>query len=326
MGAVRSRAETGQRKRPFPPGILVDNQILSAMHDHHIDIEPFERACLEPATYDMRLGDIAAVSTASTPINLKEHKFLNIEPGAMAIVQTLEVLQLSDTVAGRIGPKTDLLRRGVFASTGPQIDPGFNGRLIVNLINLSPRPFALRYEEPFLTIEFHQLSGKPDKSYQGEYQGRTELGQDELDILLAYRGPTLAEIYRGFGELKTNLRNAADWTGQTGEVLKLLKELSSAIGGQQKGPAMTLQINSLQPEPFKLLQPIPVLIQPQGPEWVASFYDANLHASGETEQEAFDNLRSVILDVFESLGQDKAELGPGPAKQIAVLRTFIEAR
>lgn len=322
MGAVRSRSEAAQRKTPFPPGILVDNQILSAIAGHQIDITPFERSCLEPATYDMRLGEIAGVSTAATPINLKEQRFLSIEPGAMAIVQTLEVLQLSDTVAGRIGPKTDLLRRGVFASTGPQIDPGFNGRLIVNLINLSPRPFAMRYEQPFLTIEFHQLSGKPNKSYHGEYQGRTELGQEELDVLLAYRGPTLAEIYRGFAELKTNLRNAADWTGQTAQVLNLLRELSNA---QQKAPAMTLHINSLQPEPYKLLQPIPVLVQARDEEWVASFYDANLHASGDTEQEAFDNLRSLILDVFESLTEEKAELGVEPARQIAILRTYLEA-
>ena len=86
---------------------------------------------------------------------------------------------------------------------------------------------------------------------------------------------------------------------------------------------MNLQISSLQPEPYKLLQAIPVVIQPQEQEWIASFYDANLYASGETEQEAFDNLRSLILDVYESLAAEKDELGPEPARQIAILKSFI---
>src|SRR2546428_11334436 len=132
MSRVRAATESRRGGRSLPSGILVDHQILRAIDSKLIRINPFERKCLEPATYDMRLGEIAAVSTATTPINLREHGLLNIEPGAMAIVQTLEIVQLATNVAGRIGPKTDLLRRGVFASAGPQIDPGYHGSLIVN--------------------------------------------------------------------------------------------------------------------------------------------------------------------------------------------------
>lgn len=274
----------------------------------------------------MRLGDNAGVSTSPTPIDLKRDKHLSIDPGAMAVVQTLEELYLSKRIAGRIGPKRDLLRHGIFVSAGPQIDPGFRGRLTVNLINLSPRAFVLTYEEPFLTIEFHKLSAAPDKPYAGEYQGRKDLTRDELEVLAAYQGTSLAEIYKGFSELQRNLNELKTWNQQSAQMLAVLGKLSSAETASGLGTASRLDITSVDPEPYEMIRSVPVIIQKEADAYIAGFFEANLHASGTNEQEAFDNLRSLILDMYDSLLRDVDTLGPEPKRQLGLLQTYLKRR
>jgi predicted RNase H-like HicB family nuclease len=89
---------------------------------------------------------------------------------------------------------------------------------------------------------------------------------------------------------------------------------------------VTIPISTFAPQPYEVLRPIPVLIRPDGEEFVASFVEANVNASGETQQEAFENVKSLILDAFDSLRSHPPEkLGPEPARRLAVLRDFIRA-
>lgn len=301
--------------------MLADHQIRTALQRRLLEIKPFSARCLQPATYDLRVGSLAAVTTADHPLRLDRSRFFSIEPGAMAIVQTLEILKLSSTIAGRIGPKTDLLRRGIFVATGPQVDPGYHGRLIVNMINLSPRPFLVKYRNTFLTVEFQRLSTRPHKLYQGRYQGRTELGQEELHTLLAFHGPALSDIHRGFAQMQGQLQSIAN----IGAILPSLVERLSTPGG--KATSFLVHIESFEPEPYLIRQPLPIFIERSETGVGASFHEANIHAAGDTDQEALDNLRSLVLDIFESLERSRASrLGPEPLRQLAVLRTYIKRK
>lgn len=86
-------------------------------------------------------------------------------------------------------------------------------------------------------------------------------------------------------------------------------------------------ITSFAPEPYEVIRHIPAVVQVCEGGFTAGFFDANIHASGDTEEEALCNLKSLILDVFESLQTESAaNLGPEPARQLAVLREFIAAR
>ena len=83
-------------------------------------------------------------------------------------------------------------------------------------------------------------------------------------------------------------------------------------------------IGSFKPEPYTLKRPIPVNLQPSGDGFIATFFDANISTSGETEEEAFSNLRSLLLDTLDSFASKPADdLGPEPTRQLAVLRHFI---
>jgi hypothetical protein len=94
----------------------------------------------------------------------------------------------------------------------------------------------------------------------------------------------------------------------------------------ERTDSVTLQISTFAPEPYEVLRPIPVLIRSEGDEFVASFVEANVNASGETQQEAFESLKLLVLDMFDSLKSHPAEkLGPESVRRLAVLRDFIRA-
>ncbi|MCH8268368.1 MAG: hypothetical protein IH846_12690, partial [Acidobacteria bacterium] len=93
--------------RHMEPGILVDQQIREARELGWLKIDPFHDEDLEPATYDLRVGNIAVVSTIPKPIDLREKPLLTIEPYASALLQTDEIIELSSKIVGRLGPRSN---------------------------------------------------------------------------------------------------------------------------------------------------------------------------------------------------------------------------
>jgi predicted RNase H-like HicB family nuclease len=109
------------------------------------------------------------------------------------------------------------------------------------------------------------------------------------------------------------------------QVADLIERVTLLEGIPMKNAGTTTKIQTVAPEPYELLQPIEVsIVASAHGDFVASFYDANIAASGDNEQEAFDNLKSFILDMFDSLSaEQESRLGPEPARQLAVLRVFL---
>lgn len=103
----------------------------------------------------------------------------------------------------------------------------------------------------------------------------------------------------------------------------VLQRLTQEVGDLKKrlkqSGSITVPITSLAPEPFELRQTIQVVVQPCEDEFVASFFDANVNASGSTETDALANLKDVMLAIFRHLlAQPQGKLGPGPRRQLAV--------
>jgi predicted RNase H-like HicB family nuclease len=83
-------------------------------------------------------------------------------------------------------------------------------------------------------------------------------------------------------------------------------------------------VTTFAPEPFEVIRPFSVVIQPSGEDFVATFFDANINATGETQEDAFAALKDVLLATLRMLVQlPDDQLGPGPRRQKAVLATVI---
>jgi hypothetical protein len=81
---------------------------------------------------------------------------------------------------------------------------------------------------------------------------------------------------------------------------------------------------TLAPASFHITQSIPITIEGSVEEFTATFVEANVSASGETEADALLNFKEVLLSTYEILeGMPAAKLGPIPARQWEILMSVV---
>jgi hypothetical protein len=85
-------------------------------------------------------------------------------------------------------------------------------------------------------------------------------------------------------------------------------------------------IQSLEPCPYDIIRPIQAVVQEEDGVFVASFFDANINASGESQLDAVEMLKEMLASTFRLLLAKESALGKGPQRQLAVLRQFIQVR
>jgi dCTP deaminase len=166
--------------------LMTDTEIRAAITSGAIAIGPLDDEQLQPASYDLRLGDRAIVTKSididklrerveseSVPeIDVARKRSLTIPAGAFALVVTKERVKLSAEYAGHLGLRSYFARKGLLLLAGLQVDPGFDGHLVLGLANLSPRAVQLAYEEPIATLELHHLTRAAAMAYTGMYAGQ----------------------------------------------------------------------------------------------------------------------------------------------------------
>lgn len=174
--------------------ILTDRQIEEACQAQHITITPFEKQQIQPASYDFRVGEDGITTSSKKLTNIKESGYLLIQPGDFAVVNALEEIQLDAQHTGCFGLRSKYARKGLIATTGPQVDPGYHGRLIIGLTNLAPTPISLPYKDDFISIEFHRLEEPSMRPYSGPYQQKLTLGAEEIEAITEGTGMPFSEV------------------------------------------------------------------------------------------------------------------------------------
>jgi dCTP deaminase len=209
--------------------ILTDQKIQKAIDDGGIFIDPFDPKQLQPATYDMRVGAEAVTSASKELRKLDEKGFVTFQPGDFGFIITMEKIKLNPNYAARFGLRSALARKGLSATAGPQIDPGYQGRLILGISNLTPNPVTLSYGEDLISIEFHELPGPARHPYDGPFQGVEHLRPEEISIVTEKKGMLLSEMQETLSSLSANVGRLTDefstfkwWIGATIALLGIL--------------------------------------------------------------------------------------------------------
>jgi dCTP deaminase len=180
--------------------VLTDKQIKEFVHNGLLKIEPFDEGQVWPATYDLCLSYKVLASPIGESqlgrvIDLRENpEGCNILPGQMVGIISHEKIELPLNISGRFGIRSSFARKGMNAFGGVQLDPGFRGRLIMNLINVGPEPIPIKYKEPVFTVEFSKLDEMAEKGYDGPYQDQDDFPVDQYNYILSARTTSLAEI------------------------------------------------------------------------------------------------------------------------------------
>lgn len=141
--------------------ILTDEEILEAVHDGTVSIDPFDAAQVNAASLDLRLGHIDAPD-ARGPADGQNGAAIEIAPLQCTHAWSRETIRLPDTMLARVGPMARLSHLGLFLGHGLQVDPGFEGKLAFSLFNASPNPIVLKAGDAILSLELVQL-GSPSR-------------------------------------------------------------------------------------------------------------------------------------------------------------------
>ena len=185
--------------------ILSDRRIEEAVENGRIVIEPFERKQVQPASYDLRVGNQGATTSSKRVVDVRSAGFVILEPGDFGVITVHEKIGLDTQHAARFGLRSKYARKGLIATTGPQIDPGFRGRLIIGLTNLTPRPVPVPYLDDIVSVEFHRLEEPVETPYSGPYQDRMGLGAEEIEFIAESEGMALSEMIHTLRSLSENV-------------------------------------------------------------------------------------------------------------------------
>lgn len=207
--------------------ILSDRQIKEAYANGTIVIDPFEEKFVQPASYDLRVGNQGITTSDKKVVDLQINKYIVIKPADFAVIMSLEKLKLDNRHIGRIGLRSKWARDGLIATMGPQVDPGFEGRLVIGLTNLSPKAMPISYKERLITIEFHQLEEPAENVYSGPYAGKEELGQEDLNRIIDTNGMVISEVLE---DIRSLTRNVSHLTNEYTELSKSMSNLATKMG------------------------------------------------------------------------------------------------
>jgi deoxycytidine triphosphate deaminase len=118
-------------------------------------IDPFvdDKKLLKPASYHLRLGDRCRVNGEEYNLS-RGNPVLRIPPHGIAIVRTLEKVNIPGFLIARWNLKVKKVYKGLVWVGSLQVDPGYSGYLFCPLYNLSNEEQRLEYEETLFTIDF----------------------------------------------------------------------------------------------------------------------------------------------------------------------------
>lgn len=145
-------------------------------------IEPFDMQQVNPASYDVRLGnEILIEGLAIGPLEKRERwQRVNIddgywlEPNEFILGFTQEFIRVPDDCESIFQLKSSRGREGYNHALAGYIDPGFAGRVTLELHNLNQH-HRLQLKTGMLIgqLRFAKLNNRPRKSYRvtGHYQG-----------------------------------------------------------------------------------------------------------------------------------------------------------
>jgi len=174
--------------------VLSDRDIKEHLAAGRIVIEPLDHDAIQPASVDLRLDSAFRVFnvTARPYVDVRQSvdeltSFVTIAPSEPFIVQpamfclatTLETIALPDDIVARVDGRSSLGRLGLLVhATAGYVDPGWTGKLTLELSNQSQMPIALYYGMRVAQISFLRLSSPADRPYGtpglgSKYQGQT---------------------------------------------------------------------------------------------------------------------------------------------------------
>lgn len=185
--------------------ILSDRDLRSELAAGRIIIEPFDEACVQPSSIDIKVHNLFRVFRNHTAGIIDVKKDMTdltelvdipldgvfiLHPGEFVLGSTLERVAVPNDLVARVEGKSSLGRLGLLIhSTAGFIDAGFDGHVTLELANVANLPITLYPGMKIGQISFMKMTSPAEKPYGSGAKGSKYQGQ---------RGPTPSRYFENF--------------------------------------------------------------------------------------------------------------------------------
>ncbi len=160
--------------------ILSDKDIREHLKSGKIKIEGIDDDRIQAAWIDLSLGnefrvfkitsqpyiDVKNVEDHTEKITIDDDKPFIIHPGEFLLGAVKERISIPDDIAAYVDGRSSLGRIGLVVHvTSGYIDPGFSGKLVLEMTNVGKMPIALHTGMKICKLVFFKLSSKSERPY-----------------------------------------------------------------------------------------------------------------------------------------------------------------
>lgn len=165
--------------------VLSDRDIKKALKEGRVKIKPpiDEKTQLGSCSVDLKLGNTFRVfnysrypfidpynkkylQKISKEIKIKNHQPFVLQPGDFVLATTIESLELGDDLLARLEGRSSLGRLGIVVhSTASIFDPGWRGKIVMELGNMGRMPVALHPGMRICALTFEELTSPAEMPY-----------------------------------------------------------------------------------------------------------------------------------------------------------------
>jgi deoxycytidine triphosphate deaminase len=179
------RCQQHEKNDPFPkiPAALLNSSDVFNYVGMTGMVCPFDEKHLKSASYAIRIGKKVIHWDGKGELRerkLKRGERFELRPNSIFFIVTKEKFRLPPYIAMRFNLKINNVHRGLLLGTGPLVDPGFSGHLLVPLHNLTVNRYHFSEGDTFAWVEFTKVS-------PNSWDAQTEERYKEYDFHKKYK-------------------------------------------------------------------------------------------------------------------------------------------
>lgn len=145
-------------------------------------VEPTTPESIQPASIDCRLGthflliEDFNMNLISMDSEIKYREYegetITLPPHSFLLATTMEYVKLPNDLTAFVEGRSSIGRMGLFIQNAGWVDPGFEGRITLELYNANSLPIQLQAGRRICQLVFCKMDQATLNPYRGKYQGQ----------------------------------------------------------------------------------------------------------------------------------------------------------
>ncbi len=162
--------------------ILSDKTLKEMIKTGELVVDPIDPQSIQPASIDCRLGNHFLIVeqnqmdiiTLDSEIQYREivNETITIPPHTFLLATTQEYIEVPDNLTAFVEGRSSIGRIGLFIQNAGWVDPGFKGRITLELYNAGSLPIKLQAGKRICQLVFCSMDQAAENPYKGKYQGQ----------------------------------------------------------------------------------------------------------------------------------------------------------